>query len=82
MDSAILLSQGLELMLFGMGTVIVFLFTLIIAIRLMSLLTQIFFSESPEENLESSRGAAKDSRTAAIVSAAVTKFRSGKKSNS
>lgn len=38
-----LMSQGLELLLFGMGTVVVFLTLLVFAIRAMSLLIQRFF---------------------------------------
>jgi oxaloacetate decarboxylase gamma subunit len=42
-----LFSQGLELLVYGMGTVIVFLTLLVFATRLMSLLVQRFFPEAP-----------------------------------
>ncbi|WOJ94605.1 OadG family protein [Congregibacter variabilis] len=43
--SANLLSQGLELLVYGMGTVVVFLTLLVFATRLMSLFIQRFFPE-------------------------------------
>lgn len=42
-----LLSQGLELLVYGMGTVVVFLTLLVFATRLMSLFIQRFFPEAP-----------------------------------
>lgn len=45
--NANLLSQGLELLVYGMGTVVVFLTLLVFATRLMSLLIQRFFPEAP-----------------------------------
>jgi oxaloacetate decarboxylase gamma subunit len=41
-----LLTQGLELMIFGMGTVVVFLALLVLALRLMSTLIQRFFPDA------------------------------------
>ncbi|WP_414982134.1 OadG family protein [Congregibacter sp.] len=45
--SANLFSQGFELLVYGMGTVIVFLTLLVFATRLMSLFIQRFFPEAP-----------------------------------
>ncbi|MFK8041350.1 OadG family protein [Congregibacter sp.] len=45
--NANLLSQGLELLVYGMGTVVVFLTVLVFATRLMSTVIQRFFPEAP-----------------------------------
>ncbi|MDP5070095.1 MAG: OadG family protein [Congregibacter sp.] len=42
-----LFSQGLELLVYGMGTVVLFLTLLVFATRLMSLLVQRFFPDAP-----------------------------------
>lgn len=42
-----LLAQGTELLIYGMGTVVVFLALLVVAIRVMSHIVQTFFPEPP-----------------------------------
>ncbi|MEM1403461.1 MAG: OadG family transporter subunit [Pseudomonadota bacterium] len=42
-----LLAQGTELLIYGMGTVVVFLALLVVAIRAMSHVVQTFFPEPP-----------------------------------
>ena len=42
-----LLAQGTELLIYGMGTVVVFLALLVVAIRAMSYIVQNFFPEPP-----------------------------------
>lgn len=49
MQTSQLLLEGVELMLFGMGSVFVFLILLIYCIRLMTFLTGRFVSEPPSQ---------------------------------
>ena len=77
-----LFSQGLQLMLYGMGTVVVFLTTLVLATRLMSVLLSRFSGPEPtgdslpsQPSLPSPSGAhlgrSVDPRVLAAVTAAV-----------
>ena len=71
-----LISQGLELMLYGMGTVIVFLTMLVCATTLMSSLVLRF--SPPEEPAPAPAPAADspDATTLAVIAAAIHKHRS------
>jgi oxaloacetate decarboxylase gamma subunit len=73
-----LINQGLELMLFGMGTVIVFLTLLVYATTAMSLLVQKFFPAEQERApaLVSSSTPAVDATTLAVIAAAIHQHRS------
>lgn len=73
-----LMQQGVELMLFGMGTVFVFLAVLIVATTFMSFLIQRFFPAKPVVVSPTvNRGAAtNDDQLIAVISAAIHKFRS------
>ena len=77
-----LLQQGIELMVFGMGTVFVFLVVLIGVTNAMSAIVQRFFPEIPP-SLEPDRAVAnaaadpqQDEQLIAVISAAVHKYRS------
>lgn len=76
-----LLEQGLDMMLYGMGSVFVFLFTLVVAIRLMSSLIAKFF---PEPLISADQGASAvasidslttDPLTTKIIQAAIDQHR-------
>ena len=67
-----LISQGVELMLFGMGTVIVFLTLLVFATTGMSALLA-RFSPPPDEGASA---AADDNTLLAVITAAIHKHRS------
>lgn len=72
--------QGLELMLYGMGTVVVFLALLVLATTLMSRIVGRYFPE-PEPEPAGSRppapaAAADDPQLVAVISAAVHRYRS------
>ena len=72
-----IISQGLELMLFGMGTVIVFLTLLVIATSVMSaLLTR--YAPAPElGDIDAAAApASADATLLAVISAAIHKHRS------
>ena len=78
-----LLSEGLELMLFGMGTVFVFLAVLVVVTSLMSFIVQRFFPDAPEPTLAptprpTNAAASNDEQLLAVITAAVHKFRSRK----
>ena len=76
-----LLQQGFELMLFGMGTVFVFLTLLVIATAIMSRLVQKFFPELELETPATAAAApsgATDPKLIAIIKAAIDQHR-GKK---
>ncbi len=73
-----LIGQGLELMLFGMGTVVVFLTLLVFATGAMSALIQRYAPE-PLPSVESGAGqvaAVTDPVLLAVISAAIQKHRS------
>lgn len=75
---ASLVSQGLELMLFGMGTVILFLTMLVIVTTLMSGVVQRFFP-LPEDIAPvtgRSAPAGPDATTLAVITAAIHQHRS------
>lgn len=72
-----IISQGLELMLFGMGTVVVFLTLLVIATSVMSaLLTR--YAPAPEvDDIDAAVApASADATLLAVISAAIHKHRS------
>ncbi len=77
-----LLSRGLELMVFGMGTVLIFLSLLVLATGVMSRLIQRYFPDpEPEPAAVSSvpqgiRPADEDQQLLAVISAAVHRYRS------
>ena len=76
--SASIVEQGVELMLFGMGTVIVFLGLLVLATTLMSRLVSRYFPE-PEPAAAPVRAAspppAAEDELVAVISAAVHQHR-------
>ena len=77
-----LVSQGIELALFGMGTVFVFLVLLIFATRVMSLLVLRFAPEPSAISADTVAQAALSpdhGRVVAIISAAITQHRKNKK---
>ena len=83
MMQADLLTEGLELMLFGMGTVFVFLAVLVVVTTLMSTIVQRFFPDAPEPSLATTprpapAKASNDEQLLAVISAAVHKYRSRK----
>jgi oxaloacetate decarboxylase gamma subunit len=73
-----IMQQGVDLMLFGMGSVFVFLTLLVIATSIMSALVQRFFPEA-EAPLVPARAAApagpSDPRLVAIIQAAIDQHR-------
>ena len=73
-----LMQQGVELMLFGMGTVFLFLAVLIVATTLMSFLIQRFFPAKPllVPAAVNSGAATNDDQLIAVIGAAIHKFRS------
>ncbi len=78
-----LFSEGLELMLFGMGTVFTFLAILVVVTNLMSMIVQRFFPDAPEPVLSntprpSAPVASNDEQLLAVITAAVHKYRSRK----
>ena len=72
-----LFQQGVDLMLFGMGTVFAFLILLVGAITLMSRVITRFFPEPvhPEVALRMAPVAAVDPRIQAVIQAAIDKHR-------
>ncbi len=78
-----LFSEGLELMLFGMGTVFTFLAILVVVTNLMSMIVQRFFPDAPESVLSNTPRppapvASNDEQLLAVITAAVHKYRSRK----
>ncbi len=73
-----IMQQGIDLMLFGMGTVFVFLTVLVIATTIMSSVVQRYFPE-PEPVLPSSKTTAStgvnDPKLLAIIKAAIEQHR-------
>jgi len=73
-----ILQQGFDLMLFGMGTVFVFLTVLVIATLIMSTLVQRFFPDAPEPqlaNVPTAPAGVTDPKLLAIIKAAVDQHR-------
>jgi len=78
-----IVDQGLELMLFGMGTVLVFLTVLVFAIGLMSWVIRRYFPEpdAPTRAAGPTRAAAPgvaDANLIAVISAAIHRHRARK----
>ena len=78
-----LLAEGIELMVFGMGTVFVFLAVLIVVTVTMSTIVQKFFPDAPEPTMANTprpavQPVADDAQILAVITAAVHKFRSRK----
>lgn len=75
-----IIQQGLELLLYGMGTVVVFLTLLVLATSYMSRLVLRYFPEPEPEPVASSAAAAADGATPpellAVISAAIHRYRS------
>ena len=74
-----LLAQGVELMLFGMGTVFIFLACLVMVTTFMSALLQRFMPEVTPESQSTLAPAAQDDKLIAVIIAAVHNFRSRNK---
>jgi oxaloacetate decarboxylase gamma subunit len=74
--SPTLMEQGLEIMLFGMGTVAAFLTLLVIAMTAMSWLLMRLYPESVPEQTPADEGAAPDDRELhAVIAAALHRHR-------
>ena len=78
-----IVDQGVELMLFGMGTVLVFLSVLVVSITLMSWILQRYFPEPEVPPIAvPSSGAVEvapgDANLVAVISAAIHRYRSKK----
>ena len=76
-----LFQQGVELMMFGMGTVFVFLMVLIVLTTAMSSLVQRFVPEEPPAQLAVNQAprtvnTGEDDKLVAVISAAIHKYRS------
>ena len=73
-----LMQQGIELMLYGMGTVFTFLALLIIATTLMSAVLQRISKPEPAPVAPAVKSAAtvNDNQLVAVISAAIHKYRS------
>lgn len=74
-----LMQQGVELMLFGMGTVFVFLALLIIATTIMSAVLRHFVPPEPAVMPPTRQVAGNDQQLIAVITAAIHKHRSRKK---
>ena len=72
-----IMQQGVDLMLFGMGTVFVFLTVLVGAMIVMSIIVQRFFPDAPEPQAVVSTAPAgvTDPKLLAIIKAAIDKHR-------
>ena len=72
-----IMQQGIDLMIFGMGTVFVFLTVLVASMTVMSIIVQRFFPEAPEPLAVASRAPAgvTDPKLLAIIKAAIDKHR-------
>jgi len=71
-----LLQQGIELMLYGMGTVLTFLVLLILATTIMSSLLQRFGKAEPAvKSAAASKTPGNDDQLIAVISAAIHKYR-------
>ena len=80
MSEGVLIEQGLDLMLYGMGTVFIFLTLLVIVTALMSMLIRRWLPEedaaSPPASASNTSGIDVDGRVLAIIQAAIDKHRS------
>ncbi len=82
-----IIEQGLELMLYGMGTVVLFLALLVVATTAMSRLLTRYFPQEQElssaeaalRRLHANKQAAADPALAAAIGAAVHRYRANKK---
>jgi oxaloacetate decarboxylase gamma subunit len=70
-----LLQQGLDLMVYGMGTVFLFLTLLVAVTALMSSLVSRFLPDKPEPLAVSTSPPAVDERTLAIIQQAIDQHR-------
>ncbi|MDC3332895.1 OadG family protein [bacterium] len=80
-----LLSQGVELMLYGMGTVFTFLALLVVLTTIMSALVQRFSAPEPVPvvklaNVPAASSAVDDGQLLAVITAAITQHRARHKS--
>jgi len=75
-----LMQQGWELMIFGMGTVFIFLALLVLSTSIMSTLIQRYLPEAvPPATAATDAGkTGKDEKLLAVISAAIHKYRSSK----
>jgi oxaloacetate decarboxylase gamma subunit len=74
-----LMQQGIDLMLYGMGTVVIFLAILVVATQLMSKVLQRYFAEpdmqaAPVKMVEADHGSL-DPRLLAVIKAALDQHR-------
>lgn len=76
-----IMQQGVDLMLFGMGSVFVFLTVLVIATTIMSSFVQRFLPEAPEPQPAAPRATASvtDPKLLAVIKAAVDQHRAKNK---
>ncbi|CAA0106367.1 oxaloacetate decarboxylase gamma chain [BD1-7 clade bacterium] len=78
-----LLEQGAELMIFGMGTVFVFLAVLVVVTMTLSTVVQKFFPEAPKPaavpTTPRPNAATNDDQLVAVITAAVHKHRTRQK---
>jgi len=76
-----LMQQGIELMLYGMGTVFTFLALLIVATTLMSAVITRFFKPEPLpiKPISGPVAANNDEQLIAVIGAAIHKYRSSRK---
>lgn len=73
-----LFEQGLELMLYGMGTVVAFLTLLVFATGLMSIIITRYFPVEAEVDEPRPAMPAADTTLLAVIAAAIHKHRSGR----
>lgn len=72
-----LIQQGVDMMLFGMGTVFTFLIVLVLAVALMSRAVSQFFPEMPPVDTETPpAGQPVDALTTKVIQAAIDQHRS------
>lgn len=74
-----LIEQGLDLMLYGMGTVFVFLTLLVIITALMSAVVQRWLPDNEMDDSSSKAESNVDARIVAIIEAALAKHRCRRK---
>ncbi len=73
--------QGIGLLLYGMGTVVIFLVLLIIATRFMSWMVFRFLPEPEDSNENSVEITKVDDKVIAAIGSAISQFRSGKRNH-